>query len=382
MKKLAILCNGISSKITDRVELVELVNSKGIQPYIAGSFDGQTNAYYCSENAMFLPIVASRNNTNPFKEIDSIRSVSKTIKKEQIEMAIIYGVKNHPAMAIGCKLGGIKKMMCIVNGSGNLFKVQGLKGKILRFMSFPMLKIAYAFCDSVCFQNEDDLNLFLDKKLIHNKKKVFLTAGSGVNLEKFPAAPLVEENRFLFLSRITESKGINEFIKAAYIVKERYPNAQFDIVGPLDQSVEFGDKNYLSEAEKDGIVRYHGETKDVPFWMHKCRFFVYPSYYPEGVPRCAMQALATGRPIITCDTPGCRVIVENGINGLYAKTKDENDLAEKMIILIQNPEMTEKMAKLSRVKAEQEFNVNSINESLLYHIGIAENEQLNWENII
>lgn len=365
MKKVAILCNGTSKGSTDRLELVEKLHEHGIQPYCGKVLVDEINEYFSEETAILLPIIASRDNTNPLVELKSMASVRKGIKREKIDGAIIYGVKNHAAMAIGAKLGGAKKILCVVNGSGNLFRVKGLKGRILRLISFPMLWLAYKFCIAICFQNEDDKALFIKKHLVKDNGKLFVTGGSGVNLETFSQKEMPKENRFLFLSRITPSKGIAEYIKAAEIVKKKYPDAIFDIVGPLDGKVESLEDNLLQKATEKGIVAYHGATKDVPSWMEKCRFFVYPSYYPEGVPRCAMQAISSGRPIITCNTQGCKETAVDGVNGFVIEPKNVEVLAEKMIWMIENPTEVEKMAIESRRLAENKFDVNKINQELI-----------------
>lgn len=363
--KIAILCNGSSDKETDRVELVRQFKEKGHDVYIAGVYTGEINKYYSRENAEFISIEASRRNTNPFVEILSIISVKKKLSEKKIDCVLIYGVKNHAAMAIGAKLGGVKKIVCVVNGSGNLFRIKGIKGTILRFMSFPMLRIAYAISNSVCFQNLDDKKLFKSKHLIKNNDKIFITGGSGVNLDVYQYKRLPKDNRFLFLARITQTKGISEYIRAATIVKQKYPESKFDIVGPLDSVVENSDEDLLKESIADGVVSYHGPTDNVPGWLEKCRYFVYPSYYPEGVPRCAIQAISTGRPIITCETPGCKETVKNKINGFMIPAKNHKVLAEKMIWMIEHPTEVEQMAIESRKYAEEKFDVYKINDLLM-----------------
>lgn len=364
--RIAIMCNGLSSKPSDRTELINLLNEMGHEVYVGVIYDGEINPYYVQNNAKVLLIDANRNNTNPFIEIKSLLNIRNHIHKEKIDSVIIYGVKNHIAMAIGAKLAGVKKIMCVVNGRGNLFRLAGLKGKIVRCMSFPLLKIAYNIADSVCFQNTDDKQEFINKHLIKNTSKVFVTGGSGVNLDDYQKKPIAVENVFLFLARITPSKGLKEYIEAATIVKKVYPLASFEIVGPIDATVEQTNLNeILREACETKIVRYNGETTNVSEWLAKCRFFIYPSYYPEGVPRCAMQAIASGRPIITCNTPGCKETVKNGVNGFLVPSKDSKALAEKMIWMIENPFEVEKMADESRIYAEEKFDVRQINNLIV-----------------
>lgn len=367
--RVAILCNNLSSQKSARMELVSKLKSCFERVYIGGIYDGIVHPWFSEDTAVFLPIKASRNNLNPFVEITSILSVRDAVKKKNIDKVIIYGVKNHAAMAIGAKLGGAKGILCVVNGSGNLFRITGVKGSVVRFMAFPMLRLAYRGCSAICFQNPDDLNLFIDKKIIKKSDNTFVTNGSGVNLESFPFSGMPEENRFLFLSRITATKGIIEFCEAANIVKRRYKDAAFDIVGPLDATVENGKiKEILDKSVKEGIVKYHGYTDQVLSWMSKCRFFVYPSYYPEGVPRCVLQALSAGRPIITCNTPGCKETVKEGYNGFLVNPRDAVGISEKMIWMIEHRDEAEHMGRHSRNLAVSRFDVNTVNSEILQYL--------------
>ncbi len=364
---IAIMCNVSCEKThNDRVELIKELENKGHKVFVFGVSSNDNNMV---GTVNFVTIKASRNNINPFKEIASLFNIIKTVRKNRIDAAVIYGVKNHSAMAIGARLGGCKNILCVVNGSGNLFLLKGLKGLFVRFMSFHMLRIAYACAKNVNFQNSDDLWLFSKKHLI-NRKKAFVTGGSGVNLETFEQKPMSKEPRFLFLARITPSKGLIEYVEAARIIKKKYPNAIFDVVGPIDNAVEENINDILENAMKEGIVTYHGPTSDVPTWLEKCRFFVYPSFYREGVPRCAIQAIATGRPIITCDSPGCKETVIDGVNGFMIPAKDFSKLAEKMECLLLYPDESEKMALESRKYAEEKFDVTIINDILLERLFI------------
>lgn len=362
----AIMGNNKGEGKSGRAELIETIRAAGGKAFVFGMAGGHVSDWY-DENttAKFVGVKASRNNVNPLKEISSIFSIRKKIKENAIDTAVIYGIKNHAAMTIGAKLGGCKRVMCVVNGSGNLFRLKGLKGKLVQCMAFPMLRVAYRLSNHICFQNADDKQLLIQKRILEDSDKVFLTGGSGVNLDDFRKQTLIAEDKFLFLARITPTKGIKEYIQAARLVKAIHPRASFDIVGPLDGAVEGTDNLGLDAAVKEGVVTYHGATNDVPAWMGQCRYFVYPSYYPEGVPRCAIQAIATGRPIITCATPGCKETVKDGVNGFLVAPRDPAMLAEKMMWMIAHPAEVEKMAEESRRYAEEKFDVNAINRCIL-----------------
>nr|WP_076776426.1 glycosyltransferase family 4 protein [Lachnoclostridium phocaeense] len=362
--KVAILCNGKSSRIPDRKELIEALHNIGVETYIGAVYDGKVSEYYTNTGTNLLTIEASRNNMNPFVELKSLFNVKRKVEKAKIDAAIIYGVKNHPAMTIGVKLAGVKNIICVVNGRGNLFKIKGIKGTLLRFISLPMLFVSYQLSNYICFQNADDKEFFCKKHLIISQKKIFVTGGSGVNINRFAEYPLPKENKFLFLARITASKGIKEYINAARIVKDLYPESKFEVVGPIDTEVENECRKELEDAVKDKLVIYHGEAIDVRPFLKKCRVFIYPSYYPEGVPRSLLEAMATGRPIITCETPGCKDTVDNK-NGFLVPPQNVSALAEKMIWMIKYPEKTQEMGKHSRELVCNKFNVFEINKILI-----------------
>ena len=326
----AILCNGNSTNKPDRPELIESLQKNGHTVYLGGAMAKGINSYYKESGTRFLPIIASRSNTNPIKEISSIFSVAKKIRKENISAVIVYGVKNHAAMAIGAKLGGAKRIMCVVNGRGNLFTLEGKKGTLLRLIAIPMLFTAYQLSSSVCFQNSDDFDFFKKKHLVLSKKKMFKTWGSGVNPDKYPESAMPSANKFLFLSRITPTKGIYEYLEAAKIVKDKYPEVEFDVVGPIDNVIEKGCNDAIIEADNERIINYHGPTNDVLTWLSNCRFFVYPSYYPEGVPRSLLEAMSVGRPIITCNSIGCRETIDG--NGYLVEPHSANEIADRMIV--------------------------------------------------
>ena len=86
---------------------------------------------------------------------------------------------------------------------------------------------------------------------------------------------------------------------------------------------------------------------------------VFPSYR-EGLPKSLIEATAVGLPIITTDAVGCRECVDEGINGFLVPVKDPFALAERMIRLIEDPALMEKMGKASRLKAEKEFSLSMV----------------------
>lgn len=99
-----------------------------------------------------------------------------------------------------------------------------------------------------------------------------------------------------------------------------------------------------------------------PF-LRDCTALVLPSYH-EGIPKTALEAMATGRPVITTDAPGCREVVTDGENGILVPVKNANAVADAMERIICDPALAAKMAAVSRRIAEEKYDVRLVNKTI------------------
>ena len=103
-----------------------------------------------------------------------------------------------------------------------------------------------------------------------------------------------------------------------------------------------------------------GERNDVRQLLEDSHIVAFPSYYREGVPKSLIEASAIGRPIITCDSIGCRDVVEDGINGFLIEPQNPQQLADKLRVLILDRQLRVTMGKNARKKAESEFSIEKV----------------------
>lgn len=354
----------------DRGELITELQKLGHRVFYIGKASNHIiHPDYEKYNVEFLSIPIERSNTNPFKEIKAIIKAKSVLREAKIETLIAYGIRTFPTMVISAKLAGVRNILCIVNGSGRLFQLKGVKGLIIKFFSYPMLSLAFLLSNCVLFQNPDDLKMIKRKRLLF-KENYGVVNGSGVNLEKFSYKELPKEPVFLMISRITGSKGINEYVQAAICVKKKYPNSKFLLIGPMDEDDSSVNMDLLQKAIKENVILYLGRVEDVRPYIHQCRFFVLPSYYPEGIPRAILEAMAVGRPIITTDSAGCRETVVDGFNGFLVPIRNVEALVEKMVWMIEHKKEVNIMGENSRKFCEQKFDVKKVNEFMLKKINL------------
>jgi glycosyltransferase involved in cell wall biosynthesis len=167
------------------------------------------------------------------------------------------------------------------------------------------------------------------------------------------------------ISRLLVDKGIREYVEAAKIVRSRFSNARFQLAGYLDNNPSSIKDHELQSWINEGDIEYLGEVNSVQSILKSCKFYVLPSYR-EGTPRSVLEALSTGRPIITTDTPGCRETVIHKKNGLLVPVKDTIALANAMISLLkENNYNLKNMAYESYLLAKNKFEINKVNKSIL-----------------
>ena len=222
-----------------------------------------------------------------------------------------------------------------------------------------LYKIALSRSHHVFFQNNEDLQMFVEHGLVA-PSKISRLPGSGINLTAFsytPSKSLSESPLvFLLVARLLWDKGVGEYVEAARIIHRQYPNVKLQLLGFLDVANPTAVTSaQMQDWVNEGVVEYLGVTDDVKPYIVAADVIVLPSYR-EGVPRSLLEAAAIGRPIVTTDAIGCRDAVDDGVNGFLCKIRDAEDLADKMIRMIKMaPSDRAAMGLAGRAKMEQQF---------------------------
>lgn len=307
-----------------------------------------------------------RTGLNPIKDFVSVRELIAIIKEYKIDLIFPYTVKPVLYGSIAANICRIP-VISLITGLGYTFTGISAKAKLLQVLNEVLYKIAVRKNEIIVFQNEDDYNLFLEKKIISKNQQISIVGGSGVNLNqfRFREKNVKTQVSFLLIARLIKEKGIEIYISAAKILKEKYPDAEFHIIGSPETSPSAISEKDLKFLHKQKIIFFHGRQINVEAFLHKTDVFVLPSYYREGVPRTLLEACSCGNPIITTDSVGCREAVREGKNGFLIEPKNTEALVKAMEYFIIHPHMIKEMGLASRKYAEERFDVNIINQDLL-----------------
>jgi glycosyltransferase involved in cell wall biosynthesis len=225
---------------------------------------------------------------------------------------------------------------------------------------FWLYRIALSGIYKTIFLNNADLEIFISNKLVRDSNAKLLN-GEGVNLEYFSTNfPVAQSDRitFLLVARMLWDKGVGEYVEAAKKVKEKFPNAVFQLLGPIDaQNPTSIPHSQIDNWMRDELVDYLGVHDDV-------RPFI-----ASADCRVLMEACSMGRPIIATNVPGCSEIVEDGITGFLCKPRDPIDLEEKIQMMMHLSSSDRLlMGKRAVKRAADLFDENIINSKFIEFI--------------
>ena len=234
-----------------------------------------------------------------------------------------------------------------------------------------MYRYALARSAVVFFQNPDDRDLFVERRLARPDQARLLN-GSGIDLDQFCPSQNAREPgplRFLLVARMLRDKGVEEYVGAARILRHEGSAARFLLLGPTDAD----NRTAISPAQvaswqDEGLVEYLGTSDDVRPHLAAADCVVLPSYR-EGLPRSLIEAAAMGKPIVTTDVPGCRGAVEDGVTGLLCEVRSAKALADAMREMIAlTPSERCAMGRAGRDRAERLYDQDIISAAYLDEI--------------
>ncbi len=335
------------------------------------SADAETTRKLEEIGALAYDIPISRTGLNPISDLKTFFALFKLVRLVKPTHVFAYTIK--PVIygmtaAAFCK---VPTRVALITGLGYVFteKPTGLK-RYLRTLVRRLYRIALKDCHSIIFQNPDDRRLFVRLGLT-DERRSHLINGSGINTREFeevpvPSAPIM---RFLLIARLLKDKGVVEYAAAARIIKAKHPSVEFGLVGWLDKNPSCIDPKELDSWIRSGVINYYGELDDVRPVLAKSSVYVLPSYR-EGIPRTVLEAMATGRAIITTDAPGCRETVTHGENGFLVPVKNVEALVEAMEKFVLSHDLTRKMGARSRQISMAKYDVDKVNRDIMQYMGL------------
>ncbi|HAY5568776.1 glycosyltransferase family 4 protein [Acinetobacter lwoffii] len=372
--KFLMISSFLPSVLNFRGKLLEAISAHGYEIHIMtpefANFPEemqklQSLGYHLHEIPM------QRTGTNPLADLKLLKNLYQQIRHIRPDYVLSYTIKPVIYGTLASWLAKVPHRFALITGLGYAFQnVESGKRSLFQKMVHGLYAQTLKHSDKVFFQNPDDLKLFQDMHLLEVNKPAVVVNGSGVNVQDFDVMDLPKNAEgqvkasFLLIARLLGDKGVREYAESARIIKAQYPEAEFHLIGWIDDNPSAISQAELDAWIADGRLKYWGKLSDVRLAIAESSVYVLPSYR-EGTPRTVLEAMAMGRAVITTDAPGCRETVSNGVNGYLVGVKSVDDLVQAMQYFIEDPKLIESMGQRSREIALNKYDVHQVNQHML-----------------
>ncbi|HYG26983.1 MAG TPA: glycosyltransferase family 4 protein [Caulobacteraceae bacterium] len=362
-----VLSSHAPSLINFRGPLLSAIVAAGMRvTAVAPDFDGGTRSALAALGVDVVEIATARTGMNPISDLAYRQALIELFRRLKPDVLLAYTVKPVIWGILAARTAGVPRVVAMITGLGYAFTAPlrpSLKQFAVSLAARMLYRLALPRADHVLFQNPDDRDLFRSLGFTPRPERVSVTAGSGIDLVRFAPSPQPDRPSFLMLARLLKAKGVAEYAAAAKRLKVRYPDVEFRLAGPFDHGPDVIAASDLKRWVADG-VSYLGALTEVRAAIADAAVFVLPSYR-EGTPRSVLEALATGRAVVTTDTPGCRETVTEGLNGFLVPPRDAVALEAAMERFLLDPSLIPVMGRASLALARSKYDVNQVNAEIL-----------------
>lgn len=372
--KVIIVGSFAASLVNFRGALIKALHSRGHQVHACApglSEDEATSVWLNAQGVECHDVPLSRVGLNPMHDISALVVLVRLMLRIRPDVFLGYTIKPVIWGILAARIALVPKRVALITGVGYAFtgEASGLRWVVKRVARF-LYALAIKSSDLVFFQNPDDRADFKRLGILAEDTSVELVNGSGVDTAHFGIAPLPEgPMRFLLIARLLGDKGIREYVAAARQLSERWPGVEFHLVGGVDPSPNAISREEAESFTDNANISWHGPLDDVRTAIAACHVYVLPSYR-EGTPRTVLEAMSMGRAVVTTDAPGCRETVVDGQNGFLVEPRDVGSLAEAMERFLTDPSIVPIMGAASRRVAEEKYDVDKVNASIMAAIGL------------
>ena len=342
--------------LSHRIVLARAAQADGWEVHLATRV-GEHAKRLRDEGIIVHPLTWNRRSKNPFKEFKALvalirvcRTVRPAIVHYVAMKMIVYGAL--------CQLFAPPSYVVnAVSGLGSVFSVASLRTRILRTIVNTVLSLFLRRQNGiVVVQNPDDGDFFRERKFVP-RDGIRLIPGAGIDTERFRPGPEPAGDRIIasVVARMLWDKGIAETVEAARLLKSRGVPVLLRLIGPPDpENPNSVSADRLQEWQDEGIVDWMGARSDIEQVWAESHIAVLASYR-EGLPRSLLEAAACGRPMVTTDTSGCRMLVKHDQNGLIVPVADAGALADAIERLANEPDLRSRYGNRAREMVLESF---------------------------
>ena len=270
----------------------------------------------------------------------------------------------YPLTCIGLKISRIK-LLLYIGGSAffwSHFENTSTLGRILVYSNLPLENICHKSADMIITLSRNMVKLLQIEK--NKDKTYFALPRLDKNFKNFRIIEKYDSRKNVvgYLGALVKRKGILNFIEAIRIIERTKTDCKYVIVGggPLLGTVKAKVRSYGLEnkVKVTGFVDYHDLVK----YFNEMKLYVLPSY-AEGVPSTIFEAMACGTPVLATPVGAIPDVIRDGETGFLLKSNGPKHIADKIIELLNKPELLEKVSINAYNYVREDFSYEKTLES-------------------
>ncbi len=361
--------NDITYWLAHRERLGAAAKAAGFDVTVAAP-DDQKSSQLSELGYKFIPLPLDRFKLG-IKDFFLIICLSRLVRFGGFDVVHLMTIKPILFGGLALRFANVSRSLNViatVAGLGRGFDLEGRAFSILR----AMLKLGIGkVAKAVTFENPNDADRYISEHIIQHQQAIVLK-GAGIDLTEYQPNPSrsVFPIRILFASRLLRSKGIIAFVEAARLLKPIYCEAvEFQVAGMTAIHEPDGlTKAEITTLKNDPCITWLGAipSDQMPELVANAHIFVLPTSYPEGLPRCLLEAGACGAAVIAGNVPGTRFLIDDEINGILLSSCASISVSEAMKRMIDDSRLRQKMSKKLRNKiCENGYSIEAINSEFV-----------------
>jgi len=287
----------------------------------------------------------------------------KIIKNEKIDL-----IHSHWIIPQGF-IGGI---ICFFTDIPHISTIHGTDIYLAHSsrLLYPIVK--FVSCFSNCITANSSHTYKLLHEIVPLRKRLIKTIPMGIRIDEFKSSPIKKikkKKTILYIGRLITWKGVQYLIEAANIVKKLNFDIQLIIIGDgpnREELIRLSDNLqmrslicFLTKQDRLALLSYY-QNADI---------FVLPSIkfqnQTEGLGVVLLEAMASGVPVIGSNIGGIPDIIKNNVNGLLVPPGDSKALAMAIIMILQDPDLAERLRKAGLETVKERFSWDAITEQFI-----------------
>lgn len=366
MTTILFVVNGHAYTAKHRLPLLVAARDSGYKVLCIAPEGSDSERLLLNDGWQCFAIRMSRRGVSPLWELSAIYSLVRLYRKLKPDLVHHATIKPVLYGSIAARISRVPAVVNAITGLGYVFTGNDVMASLLRRVVSPLYRIAFSHPNQrVIFQNREDREILVRRSGLPEGCSV-LIEGSGVDTDFYvpqPEPPGVLTA--VLAARMLWDKGVREFVEAAESLRNAGQMAKFVLVGDLDAGNPSAiPLEWIERQVTNSIVEWWGKIDDMRQVYARSHIVVLPSYR-EGLPKVLLEAGASGRAVVTVDSPGCRDAVISEATGLVVPVRDSHALAEAMDRLLSDADLRKRLAKEARKVVEKRFSAATVTEQTL-----------------